>query len=104
MENLRVRRAGYCNRQPYELFVARYKMLSPRTWPVWRKDMKEGATILIDTLGLKNAVAFGKTKIFIKEPSTLYVSTRRRHGLFVHASSTRAVSANHLPPPHFVGT
>jgi myosin-1 len=77
MENLRVRRAGYCNRQVYEVFVARYKMLSAKTWPVWRKDMKEGATILIDTLRLQKAVAFGKTKIFIKEPSTLYAPPYR---------------------------
>jgi myosin-1 len=78
MENLRVRRAGYCNRQLYEIFVARYKMLSARTWPVWRKDMKEGTAILIETLGLNKAVAFGKTKLFVKEPSTLYLIEQKR--------------------------
>jgi myosin-1 len=26
MENLRVRRAGYCNRRPYEIFLDRYKV------------------------------------------------------------------------------
>lgn len=26
MENLRVRRAGYCNRQPYAVFLDRYKV------------------------------------------------------------------------------
>lgn len=59
MENLRVRRAGYCNRQPYEVFVARYKvkfimrrslwewlkiywlqMLAPKTWPHFHGDQK----------------------------------------------------------------
>jgi len=33
MENLRVRRAGYCNRQLYEIFLERYKMLCKKTWP-----------------------------------------------------------------------
>ena len=68
MENLRVRRAGYCNRQPYEIFLERYKvglqrtqqalpcehtgltriaatlstrqMLSKDTWPNWHRDPK----------------------------------------------------------------
>ena len=40
MENLKVRRAGYCNRQLYEEFLPRYKMLSPETWPHWHQDPK----------------------------------------------------------------
>jgi len=78
MENLRVRRAGYCNRQVYNIFVQRYKMLSPETWPVYRGDQKEGTRIIIDALGLRSDVAFGKTKLFIKEPSTLYFMEEKR--------------------------
>ena len=33
MENVRVRRAGYANRQTYEHFLDRYKMLCKQTWP-----------------------------------------------------------------------
>jgi len=71
MENLRVRRAGYCNRQPYEIFLERYKMLSKDTWPNWHRDPKDGARKIIDALNMTAEVAFGKTKIFIKEPQSL---------------------------------
>ena len=36
MENLRVRRAGFCYRRPFAVFLGRYKSLCPKTWPVWR--------------------------------------------------------------------
>lgn len=78
MENLRVRRAGYCNRQIYDIFVQRYKMLTKQTWPHYRGDQKKGAEIIIDALKLKEDVAFGKTKLFIKEPSTLYFIEEKR--------------------------
>jgi len=37
----------------------------------WRKDPKDGARHIIDELKLADQVAFGKTKLFIKEPMTL---------------------------------
>lgn len=78
VENLRVRRAGYCSRQPYEDFVMRYKMLSPQTWPNYRKDQKDGAKIIIAALGLEPEVAFGTTKLFVKEPNSLYFLEEKR--------------------------
>ena len=36
MENLRVRRAGFCYRRPFAVFLGRYKSLCPKTWPAWR--------------------------------------------------------------------
>lgn len=36
MENLRVRRAGFCYRRPFAVFLGRYKSLCPKTWPTWR--------------------------------------------------------------------
>uniref|UniRef100_A0A672T9L5 Myosin IB n=1 Tax=Sinocyclocheilus grahami TaxID=75366 RepID=A0A672T9L5_SINGR len=36
MENVRVRRAGYAFRQPYEPCLERYKMLCKQTWPHWK--------------------------------------------------------------------
>ena len=36
METVRVRRAGFCNRQPYDRFLKRYKLVTPHTWPTWR--------------------------------------------------------------------
>jgi len=78
IENLRVRRAGYCSRQQYELFVTRYKMLSPETWPNYRKEQQGGAKIIIKALGLDTEVAFGATKLFVKEPNTLYFLEEKR--------------------------
>jgi len=36
MENLRVRRAGFCYRRPFAVFLERYKSLCPKTWPIWK--------------------------------------------------------------------
>uniref|UniRef100_A0A8C5X8L9 Myosin IB n=1 Tax=Malurus cyaneus samueli TaxID=2593467 RepID=A0A8C5X8L9_9PASS len=36
LENVRVRRAGYAFRQPYEPCLERYKMLCKQTWPHWK--------------------------------------------------------------------
>jgi len=35
MENLRVRRAGFCYRRQFQIFLQRYKSLCPATWPHW---------------------------------------------------------------------
>ena len=78
IENLRVRRAGYCSRQPYEMFVTRYKMLTKDTWPNYRKEQQGGAKIIIAALGLDSEVAFGATKLFVKEPNTLYFLEEKR--------------------------
>lgn len=51
MENLRVRRAGFAYRRLYSLFLRRYKCLSPKTWPNYHGDEKEGVQILINELG-----------------------------------------------------
>ena len=49
---MRVRRAGYCNRQPYEVFVSRYKMLTKKTWPTYRCTDAGNRIGLIMTDGL----------------------------------------------------
>jgi myosin-1 len=46
-------------------------MLTKQTWPVYRGDQKQGARFIIEALGMTGDVAFGTTKIFIKEPKTL---------------------------------
>jgi len=51
MENLRVRRAGFAYRRPYDLFLQRYKSLAPQTWPHYHGDPKEGVDILMKHLG-----------------------------------------------------
>ncbi|EGD75756.1 hypothetical protein PTSG_07873 [Salpingoeca rosetta] len=78
MENVRVRRAGYANRQTYEHFLTRYKMLCSQTWPNFTAGTtKQGVKLILEAFDLRLApndnhdVALGNTKLFIRQPSTL---------------------------------
>lgn len=51
MENLRVRRAGFAYRRPYDEFLKRYKSLSKATWPNYRGNPKDGVALLVKDLG-----------------------------------------------------
>lgn len=53
MENLRVRRAGFAYRRPYEQFLQRYKCLSSETWPNYHGPAKKGVQLLVSDLGYK---------------------------------------------------
>ncbi|KAI6072540.1 Unconventional myosin-Id [Aix galericulata] len=73
LENVRVRRAGFAYRQTYEKFLHRYKMISEFTWP--NHDLpsdKDAVKKLIESHGFQHDVAYGKTKIFIRTPRTLF--------------------------------
>ncbi|CAL1271380.1 unnamed protein product [Larinioides sclopetarius] len=73
MENLRVRRAGFAYRKKYEDFLKRYKCLCPDTWPSYGGSAKDGVKLLVQYLGYKpEEYAFGKSKIFIRFPKTLF--------------------------------
>ena len=50
MENLRVRRAGFAYRRPYEMFLERYKCLSPKTWPNYQGPAKQGVQEIVNQL------------------------------------------------------
>ncbi|KAL2295156.1 hypothetical protein Nmel_018311 [Mimus melanotis] len=73
LENVRVRRAGFAYRQTYEKFLHRYKMISEFTWP--NHDLpsdKDAVRKLIECHGFQHDVAYGKTKLFIRTPRTLF--------------------------------
>lgn len=73
LENVRVRRAGFAHRTPYEKFVQRYKMLSSKTWPnPARNNMKDATSAILHDMRLIDDVVFGNTKIFIRSPNTLF--------------------------------
>ncbi|XP_035658684.1 unconventional myosin-Ib-like isoform X2 [Branchiostoma floridae] len=79
MENVRVRRAGYAFRQPYDQCLQRYKMLCPNTWPNWHGHPKEGLQVLLTHLRVKpTEYAKGRTKLFIRNPRTLFDLEERR--------------------------
>ncbi|XP_027146774.1 unconventional myosin-Ib isoform X5 [Larimichthys crocea] len=79
MENVRVRRAGYAFRQAYEPCLERYKMLCKRTWPHWRGPAREGVEVLMADLQVPTEeYSYGRSKIFIRNPRTLFFLEERR--------------------------
>ncbi|XP_041857036.1 unconventional myosin-Ib isoform X3 [Melanotaenia boesemani] len=79
MENVRVRRAGYAFRQAYEPCLERYKMLCKKTWPHWRGPAREGVEVLMADLQVPTEeFSYGRSKIFIRNPRTLFFLEERR--------------------------
>ncbi|KAM9709307.1 unconventional myosin-Ib isoform 1-T1 [Menidia menidia] len=79
MENVRVRRAGYAFRQAYEPCLERYKMLCKKTWPHWRGPAREGVEVLVADLQVPaEEYSYGRSKIFIRNPRTLFFLEERR--------------------------
>ncbi|ORY76454.1 hypothetical protein LY90DRAFT_400402, partial [Neocallimastix californiae] len=74
LENIKVRRAGYCYRKEFKKFIERFKLLSRDTWPHWRGDPEEGVEIIAREVGLtSDDFCLGKTKIFIKKPQMVKI-------------------------------
>jgi len=81
LENVRVRRAGYCYRQPYSNVLLRYKMLCKDTWPNYRRGTpKDGVNEIMKVLRIESPeCAFGTTKLFIRDPRTVFfIEDKRR--------------------------
>ena len=48
-------------------------MISQFTWPNFKSgSVKDGVKVLLDEKGFSHDVKYGKTKIFIKSPATLF--------------------------------
>eukprot|EP01097_Dermamoeba_algensis_P009393 TRINITY_DN660_c0_g1_i10.p1 TRINITY_DN660_c0_g1~~TRINITY_DN660_c0_g1_i10.p1 ORF type:complete len:779 (+),score=206.65 TRINITY_DN660_c0_g1_i10:954-3290(+) len=79
VENVRVRRAGFANRQEYKRFLHRYKMTTPSTWPTWKGSDRSGVEEIIKHHKLpSDEFRLGKTKVFIKNPRTLFMFEEKR--------------------------
>jgi len=50
----------------------RYKMISDFTWPNYKCSDKEATRALIDENNFSSDVKYGKTKLFIRSPQTLF--------------------------------
>jgi len=73
VENVRVRRAGYCFRETYDDFLQRYRILSDRTYPRWSGSAKDGTVEIMNALAIQpSGYQLGKTKIFIKHPKQVF--------------------------------
>ena len=75
-ENVRVRRAGFAFRAPFQRFLNRYKRLCKTTWGMWgdwNGDLKQGCIEILKSLTIEaKHYQLGKTKIFIRYPETLF--------------------------------
>jgi myosin-1 len=79
MENVRVRRAGFAYRQEYGQCLVRYKMLSGETWPVWKGNPREGVKEILSACGCHELdFTCGRTKIFIRNPRTVFAMEDKR--------------------------
>eukprot|EP01087_Luapelamoeba_hula_P021080 TRINITY_DN72_c0_g1_i2.p1 TRINITY_DN72_c0_g1~~TRINITY_DN72_c0_g1_i2.p1 ORF type:complete len:745 (-),score=147.61 TRINITY_DN72_c0_g1_i2:1096-3246(-) len=74
LENVRIRRAGYAYRQVFDKFFFRYRVVCPKTWPTWQGDHISGAEAICQHMGWPLGSEFqkGKTKIFIRQPESLF--------------------------------
>lgn len=79
LENVRVRRAGFANRQTFQRFFNRYKMLCKQTWPSWNGDLLSGVKKILSAHNIQSdQYRLGKTKIFIRDPKTLFYFEEKR--------------------------
>ena len=56
----------------YSRFVLRYKMICKETWPNPRGSDRDGTQAILKSQKLDGDVTYGKTKIFIKSPETVF--------------------------------
>merc|ERR1719430_2610446 len=87
-ENVRVRRAGFAYRRPFEKFVKRYEILTPETAPKTNKfgnRSQDAAKHLLKSVQMDpNQYQMGRTKLFIKDPASLFLLEEVRERKFDH--------------------
>ena len=69
LENVKVRRAGYAFRMPFDEFVAAYKVCLPGQTE-FEPDTRRGVQAILSNAGAKD-YEMGKTKVFIKNARTI---------------------------------
>ncbi|KNC47564.1 myosin-Ia [Thecamonas trahens ATCC 50062] len=75
LENVRVARAGFCFREPVDSFVARYKMLAQDScWPhPTGLSLPQAVHAILAARGIdKSQYQMGKTKVFVKDPASVF--------------------------------
>eukprot|EP00457_Paulinella_chromatophora_P000556 gb/GEZN01000556.1/.p1 GENE.gb/GEZN01000556.1/~~gb/GEZN01000556.1/.p1 ORF type:complete len:1220 (+),score=173.10 gb/GEZN01000556.1/:156-3815(+) len=73
VETVRVRKAGFCSKQPYTHFVRRYKMIGSKdVWPSFDGTPKDCTDkVLHDRKFDKTEYRLGNTKLFVKDATSL---------------------------------
>jgi len=78
-ENIRVRRAGFAFRRVFDKVLRRYAILTPETYPRWNGDVKSGIKHLLKAVNMDaDQWQLGKTKVFIKNPESLFLLEEMR--------------------------
>ena len=77
LENVRVRRAGFCYRQGFQKFLERFYLLSRRTSYageyIWNDDARSGCQCILEDSGVhRSEWQLGTTKVFVRHPETLW--------------------------------
>ncbi|XP_053319961.1 unconventional myosin-If [Spea bombifrons] len=82
-ENIRVRRAGYAYRRVFNKFLQRYAILTRETWPKWRGDERQGVQHLLRAVNMdSDQYQMGRTKVFVKNPESLFLLEEMRERKF----------------------
>ncbi|KAJ7385321.1 Unconventional myosin-Ie [Desmophyllum pertusum] len=82
-ENIRVRRAGFAYRRPFQKFLDRYAILTKETWPRWRGDVRKGVEYLMNAVNMEaDQWQMGKSKVFVKAPESLFLLEELRDRKF----------------------
>ena len=63
----------------FSRFVLRYKMICKNTWPNPRGTDRDGTAEIMKDQKLDRDVTYGKTKIFIKSPETIFQLEEARY-------------------------
>jgi myosin I len=77
LDNVKVRRSGFAHRAPFDKFIARYFLVSPRTsyagQNTWNGSVIDGCRACLEDAPVANEEwQIGKTKVFLRHPETLF--------------------------------
>lgn len=73
-ENIRVKRAGFAYRRPFQKFLQRYAIITKETWPSWSGNPTQGIHIIMKSVNMDpSQYQIGRSKVFIKDPESLYM-------------------------------
>ncbi|KAG8454739.1 hypothetical protein GDO86_001093 [Hymenochirus boettgeri] len=82
-ENIRVRRAGFAYRRVFNKFMQRYAILTQETWPRWHGDERQGVQHLLRSVNMdSDQYQMGKSKVFVKNPESLFLLEEMRERKF----------------------
>nr|XP_045626212.1 unconventional myosin-Ie-like isoform X1 [Procambarus clarkii] len=84
-ENIRVKRAGFAYRRPFQKFLHRYAILTKDTWPSWHGEPTQGIHIIMTSVNMDpSQYQIGRSKIFVKDPESLYMLEECRERRYDH--------------------